>query len=267
MEPTEMLAAARDGLTVMAERYARLVEGLEDTSVPIPGSEWTVRDAAAHLCGNGHRYAALATGEGSYSAIQMDAAYMAARARSIIDDNPETDPKKLADQIRDGYEHLIAVTATIPADQPVDWIGGLRPTLASTVSIVLGEPILHGYDVAAAVGVPWPIDPGYAALALASYRVFYPAIFQPSASAGLEATYRIQIAGTDPFTVRIADGAYAEVPAASPADCVISADPAAALLVISGRLSQWPAIALGRITFTGDRPEIGPSFADLFVFP
>jgi hypothetical protein len=40
-----------------------------------------------------------------------------------------------------------------------------------------------------------------------------------------------------------------------------------ALLVITGRLSQWPAIALGRLTFTGDRPELGPRFADLFVFP
>jgi hypothetical protein len=41
----------------------------------------------------------------------------------------------------------------------------------------------------------------------------------------------------------------------------------AALLVIGGRLSQWPAIALGRLRFTGDRPELGPRFADLFVFP
>ena len=45
------------------------------------------------------------------------------------------------------------------------------------------------------------------------------------------------------------------------------ADPVTALLVQSGRLSQWPAIALGRLTFTGDRPEIGPGFAELFVFP
>ncbi len=39
------------------------------------------------------------------------------------------------------------------------------------------------------------------------------------------------------------------------------------LLVISKRLTQWQAIALGKLTFTGDRPEIGPRFADLFVFP
>ena len=36
---------------------------------------------------------------------------------------------------------------------------------------------------------------------------------------------------------------------------------------MSGRLSRWAAIALGRITFSGDHPEIGPRFNDLFVFP
>jgi hypothetical protein len=40
-----------------------------------------------------------------------------------------------------------------------------------------------------------------------------------------------------------------------------------ALLVITGRLNQWPAIALGRLVFSGPRPELGPRFADLFVFP
>jgi hypothetical protein len=37
--------------------------------------------------------------------------------------------------------------------------------------------------------------------------------------------------------------------------------------LIGGRLSHWPAIALGQLTFAGDRPELGPRFADLFVFP
>jgi len=45
------------------------------------------------------------------------------------------------------------------------------------------------------------------------------------AAAGLEATYRIDVAGTDPFSVRIGDGAYEEISAGSPVDCVISADP------------------------------------------
>jgi hypothetical protein len=74
------------------------------------------------------------------------------------------------------------------------------------------------------------------------------------------------VEGTDPFHARIAKGTYAQEETPGSVDCVISADPVTALLVISGRDSQWPAITLGRLAFTGDRPELGPRFADLFVF-
>jgi hypothetical protein len=135
------------------------------------------------------------------------------------------------------------------------------------MSIYLGEYLLHGYDIATAVGAPWPIDPGYAALAVRGYRACYPAIFNPAAATELKATYQLDTAGTNPFFVRIAGGVYEEPATPGSIDCVISADPVAALLVLSGRLSQWAAIALGRLTFSGDRPEIGPRFTDLFVFP
>ena len=270
MDPNERLAAAREALTVMAERCACLVEDFDDTSIPIPGSEWTVREAAVHMAGGGHRHAAMAEGEPSLlaGAERVDREYLAARMRSIIADNPETDAKKLADQIREGYEHFLAVTATVPADQPIIYHAGRRLNLAVVASAFVGESVLHGYDLATAGGVPWPIDPGYAALALGGYyRIGYSAIFQPLAGAGLEATYHIDTPGTDPLFVQIADGTCEELPAAASVDCVISADPVTALLVTGGRLSQWPAIALGRMTFTGGRPEIGPKFFDLFVFP
>jgi hypothetical protein len=53
------------------------------------------------------------------------------------------------------------------------------------------------------------------------------------------------------FIVRIAARTYKEVSAAPLVNCVIPADPVTALIVISGRLSQWPAIALGGLRFTG----------------
>jgi uncharacterized protein (TIGR03083 family) len=268
MEPTEILAAARDGLTDMGERCARLVEDRADTSIPIPGSEWTVREAAVHLAWGPPRIAGMATGQFDLSAAQFDKEIYAARMRSMLADNPETDPKKLAEQVREGYGVLLEVIATVPADQPIAYYAGLRPNVADLASQNLGEPLLHGYDIATAAGVPWPIEPEYAAVAVGGYqRVLLSLIFQPAASVGLEATYRVEVEGTDPFHARIADGTYASLEAPGSVDCVISADPVTALLVIGGRLSQWPAIALGGLTFTGDRPELGPRFADLFVFP
>jgi uncharacterized protein (TIGR03083 family) len=266
MEPGELLAAAREAFTVTVERYAQLVESVWDTSIAILASEWTVRDAAVHLAGSNHRMAALADGQAS-TVPTVDKQFLDARARKLIAENPETDGKKLADQIREGLERVMAVTATAAGDQPIVYHGGLQLNLAELLSLYLGEYLLHGYDVAVAVGTPWPIDPGYAALGVAGYRACYSGIFNPAFAAELEATYRLDTAGTKPFFVRIGAGTYDEPVAPQSIDCVISADPVTALLVMSGRLSQWAAIALGRLSFSGDRPEIGPRFTDLFVFP
>jgi uncharacterized protein (TIGR03083 family) len=268
MEPNERLAAVRDGLTVMYERAARLIEEQEDLSIMIPGFEWTVREMAVHLAGGIRRYAALASGEYDVSAVTIDKKLLDARARSLNADNPETDPKKLADQIREGLEHFMAKTAAVPADTPVAYYSGLRPNVAEVVSALLGEPIIHGYDVATTVGAPWPIDPEYSALTVGVFQqIFLPLIFQPALAAGLEATYQIDTAGTEPVFVRISDGVYEELADAASVDCTISADPVTAHLVTSRRLSQWLAIALGTLRFSGERPEIGPRFFDLFVFP
>jgi putative sterol carrier protein len=99
------------------------------------------------------------------------------------------------------------------------------------------------------------------------FRACYSAIFNPAAAAGLDATYRLDTAGTDPFFLRTTEGTCEEPTTPGSVDCIISSDPVTALLVLSGRLSQWAAIALGRLTFSGDRPEIGPRFPNLFVFP
>ena len=261
-----MLAAARDGLVVMAERYAELVENVPDTSTAIPGSEWTVRDAAVHLAGANHRLVALASGEAS-TVPTVEKHVLDARARKLIAENPETDGKKLAEQIREGLERVMAATALLPGDQPISYHAGLRLNLAELVSLYLGEYLLHGYDIAVAVRAPWPIDPGDAALAVCGFRTCYSAIFCPATAAGLDATYRLDTTGTDPFVVRISIATYTEPATTGAVDCVISADPVTALLVMSGRLSQWAAIALGRLSFSGDRPEIGPRFNELFVFP
>jgi uncharacterized protein (TIGR03083 family) len=267
MESTDVLATARQGLADMGERFARLVEQLDDTGVAIPGSTWTVRDAAAHLASGSRRYGALLRGEVDISAVPLDKEFLDARARSLVAANPETDPTKLAGHIREGFGDLLEAAATLAADQPIAWYAGLRSRGAEIISVYLGEPLLHGYDIASAVGVPWPIDPRYAALAVAAYPLMYPVILRPAATAGLEATYRVDIAGTDPLCARIAGGTYAALPDTPEVDCVVSADPVAALLVLFGRLSRWPAIALGRLRFSGPRPEIGPRFFDLFQFP
>jgi uncharacterized protein (TIGR03083 family) len=252
----------------MYERAARLVEEQDDLSMMIPGFEWTVREMAVHLAGGIRRYAALANGEYDLSALTFDKKLLDARAKGLNADNPETDPKKLAEQIREGLEHFLTVTARVPADTSVSYYNGMRPNVAEIASVILGEPVIHGYDIGTAVGAPWPIDPEYSVLCLGGFqRLVYSAFFQADRAVGLDATYRVDIPGTESSIVRVVDGTCAEVPAAPSADCIISTDPVTAHLVYTGRISQWSAIALGRLSFSGARPEIGPGFFDLFVCP
>lgn len=267
MEPTERIMVVREGLSDMYERYAQLVEGLEDPSVPLADSEWTIREAAVHVSGGPRRYAAVVSGDVDLSSVPVDKKVLDARMRSLIADNAETDLKRLADETRNSIEYFLKVTDGLPPDHPIAYYGGLRPTFGEMVPVLLGEPLVHGYDIAAAAGRPWPIDPGYAALVVEAYRLLYPALFQPAVAGGLEASYRSEVPGTKPFIVRISEGTYEELPAGQSADCVISMDPVTALLLVTGRLSQWAAVALGCLTFSGDQPDLGPRFVELFVFP
>ena len=47
--PTIVLPEARDALSRAADRWAALLRSLPDTRATIPGSRWTVGDAAAHV--------------------------------------------------------------------------------------------------------------------------------------------------------------------------------------------------------------------------
>jgi len=264
--PAERLAAARRGLTATVERYARMIETQPALDVPIPGSAWTARDATVHLSGSHRRQLGYVRGDAAPAAT-LDKELLDARTRGQIAENDEADPKMLAEQIRRGFTEHLADTTGVPADRRIAYHAGLTPDFAELTCILLGEYVVHGYDVATALCRPWPIDAEQAALVVAAYRMAYRPTFQPAAAAGLRACYRLAIPGTAPFHVTVADGVYDE-PAHPPSiDCEIIADPVTALLLQTGRLSQWPAVALGRLTFAGPHPELGPRFAELFVFP
>jgi hypothetical protein len=84
----------------------------------------------------------------------------------------------------------------------------------------------------------------------------------------LQAAFEVEVRGGGRFVARFDDGTlHLEDPDSGPVDCQISAEPVALLLVAAGRLSQWPAIALGLLSAGGKRPELALGFNDLFVYP
>jgi len=268
MEPDELFASARSALDGAVGRLAAVIRPMPDLNQPLPGdSEWTAREAIAHLVTAFDLYTEIATGTPS-PVTSFTAAGFAEDNRRRIADVPEVDPTKLAFLLEDAAARFLAALRGQPGTRTIVWHAGMIIDLTALAELLLGEVLLHGYDVAVACRAPWPLPAGEVALVLAGYAPCYEPNVNPQTTRGLTAAYEIDLRGVARIVVRFVDGHYSlEMADGSPVDCVISADPVAWLLVGTGRLKPWPAIALGLIEAGGDRPELAAGFGELFIFP
>jgi hypothetical protein len=267
MSPATVLAQARSALEATARQTADLVRSLPDLQAPILGSAWTVREAAVHLVNLAGIYTDIADGIPSPIGGMTREALGIQNARRL-GDIPESDPEKVAGLLTEATAGFLEATARRSGDQAVVFHAGASLDLASLACISLGEHLLHGYDIARTVGFPWPIDPLHARLVLSGYGSCYGSWLDGEATSGLTTSYRIELRGGDAFTVRFsAGGCHFEPRDTGVVDYTISADPVAFLLVRSGRMTQWEAIALGLYSPEGPRPEPGLTFMDLFAYP
>jgi hypothetical protein len=267
MSPATVLAQARSALESTARKTADLIRSLPDLNAPIPGSEWTVREAAVHLVNLAGIYMDIADGMASPIESMTREALAHQNARRV-GDIPESDPEKVAGLLTEAVAGLLEATACRSGDQGVVFHAGVSLDLASLMCVSLGEHILHGYDIAKAVGSPWPIDPLHARLVLSGYGPCYGSWLNGEATSGLTTGFGIELRGGDVFTLRLTEGGCRLEPRDSGAvDCTISADPVAFLLVRSGRITQWEAIALGLYSTEGPLPQLGLTFMDLFAYP
>lgn len=267
MSEATALAQARSALEATARRTADLIRTLPNLDAPVPGSEWTVREAAVHLVNHAGIYTDIAGGMPSPIESMTREALGRQNARRL-GDIPESDPEKVAGLLTEAVAGLLEATACRSGDQAVVFHAGVALDLARLMGISLGEHLLHGYDIARAVGCPWPIDPVHARLVLAGYGPCYGSWLNAEVTPDLTTSYGIELRGGDAFTVRFsAGGCHSEPGVAGVVDCTISADPVAFLLVGSGRMTQWEAIALRLYSTSGPRPDLGLTFMDLFAYP
>jgi uncharacterized protein (TIGR03083 family) len=262
-----MLALARRSVMSGTERMADLITTAPDINLLAQRCEWSLREVAAHFITGAPMFADMANGIPGPCA-RLDKAYVKEFCERRIADVSETDPLKLSRLLLDAVEDFLDTTVDRPGDDPITFQAGLSHTLFGLVGIFLGEVLLHGYDMASALGCPWPIDAGDAALVLAAYTPLYNA-WPPDAerTKGLTAAVGIELRGVGEMTARFTDGTFATEPTGSPVDATLSADPVAFLMVGSGRLSRCEAVALGAMSVGGNRPDLAFDFPTLFVYP
>jgi hypothetical protein len=274
--PAIALPEARNALSRAADRWADLLGSLPDTRAPIPGSTWTVGDAAAHVVMDLRTEALVAAGQpvswaqGATSAPGTPHGVGELNARAVTTET-ERDPGVLASMLVTAVGDFLAASATLPPDHPMPsqyFQGAMALDLAGVTSLDLAEVLVHAYDIAKATRRPWPITADDARLALPAALRLAPAYVNPDTARGHTGGYDLQIRGGPRAVIRFTDGlARLEEPGTAPVDCHILAAPVALLLVLYGRISQWGPIAKGQLLTWGRRPWRALGFKRLFLNP
>ncbi|MDQ3760746.1 MAG: SCP2 sterol-binding domain-containing protein [Actinomycetota bacterium] len=192
-----------------------------------------------------------------------------------VKSDSERDPKVLADRIEARAEEYFRECVGADPNAPRAWlVQGVTVRQSTLTYHLLNETVMHGGDIAHAAGRPWPIESAHAAMVIGRFLV---PVFQaldpramvdPEKAAGLRATYDVRIRGGDRFYFIFNNGALTvEDPSSRKADCHISADPVAMLMVAWARENQWRAIAKGKLLAWGRKPWLGPQFRALIRNP
>ena len=255
------LRAALDALAVTTADVAELLRSADDGDRPIPHLDWTVGGCGVHLVGGTHLYRNQAQSTGA----QMPMSLTAEANRWAIEGVPERRPAVLAGYLEEATDQLVREISGKPHDAPFPFWSGGRLELSEAMWILVGERVVHGWDIARALRRPWPIDPAVAAGIIDGALHAAPLLLDTDAAAGVRATFDIRIRGFGRYVARI-ENRTAEIAAVNGpvrADVRISADPIAMLLVSYGRVPWWRPALRGRIVGWGRRPWLGLRFQKL----
>ncbi len=264
---TSYLDRVLPAIDLVTDRFAALVTAAPDPAVQVPTSpDWTVRDVAVHLATVVVRYADGPEGRGVWTETPLDLPALnhdqiAALGASTVGD--------LAASLRRELATLQAQIQGYGNNMPsFRFHGGERVRADIALGILLGELLVHGWDVARALRRPWPIDPGHAALIFEGLNPVLPGWVKPDRVRGLTAGFEIRLRGQASHVWAFRDGRLHVNPRdQGQVDVHISADPAAFLLVCYRREPQWKHIATGQMLAWGRRPWLALTLISRFHTP
>jgi len=227
-------------LRAESARFVALAGSLSpaDALVPVPTLAWSVGETLAHVLTVVRRGFA----DRRRSATAEDTGALNARC---LEELAARDPAELSAMLRDDVHTAVDVVfPKIPDDRRFPFHGGVQTTMTPALHVVLGEFVVHGYDIARALGRVWPI-PDEVALLLAPGELLG-AWVRADAPAEL---YDVRLTGAPPMRYRLGPRRLVvEQPPADPGiepDATIEAQPRAFVLAFYNRVPLADP-ALGR---------------------
>jgi uncharacterized protein (TIGR03083 family) len=251
-----------------AERLITLISRAPDLTTRVPSTpQWTVIDAFTHVVTVAPRYCQGARHEGHWvdradELPEFNAHQLAALA--------SRDVATLSAQLRSTLAELAELIDGFGDAQPTfRFHGGEQVAADVALGILLGELIVHGWDIAHALGRPWSIQPSHVELIVQGLTPMLPGWLSPDRAPGHTGTYEVRLRGQGTHRFSFRDGILTmNPPGAWRPDVIISADPVTFLLVCAyKRRSQWPAILTGKLVAWGRKPWLAMPFAGRFHQP
>jgi uncharacterized protein (TIGR03083 family) len=270
---TTITPAAGQALRQAAGRAADLLRGVQHRDATAQGLTWTVSETAAHVVAEITDYAAFARGAqdagprlGAGDTETPTQRQVAANTAQLTRFT-ERDLPRLADSLAPAVEDFIAAAAQRRPDDRIATSNGKSMTPPTMAAALLGELLIHGLDIARGAGIRWPISQADALRTVAGVMALVPDYIDRQRAAGLHVSYELRFRGGPRYLVRVDDGAAAVSAPGPAADCWISADPVAFLLVGYGRAGQWSQILRGKLIGGGRKPWLALAFGGLIAGP
>jgi uncharacterized protein (TIGR03083 family) len=266
---SEMQALTNDVAIGAAERGMRqfcdLLATADRPDAPAIES-WRVRDVGAHLTGI-KAYAEMLRGTPSPAAsIDGITDWNAANVAAAADDAVAA----IADRVGEGFAEFVDEVRHHPSDELVGWHAGLPMPVSTLCVLVAGEAYIHGWDIARALGRPWRMEPDDMRTIFRGLLPVLPHYVDPGISPSFTATFDVRLrGGAGAQAAFVFDHGELDVrpSGAQRADCRVSADPAAFILIMYGRSGPLAPALRGRVVATGRKPWLGLSLPRRFRRP
>jgi mycothiol maleylpyruvate isomerase-like protein len=264
---------ARAALADAVSRSARLWRGIDKPDAPVPGLTWSAAETAAHVVGDMREYTEALTKHvnGDRTALEIPDS-SPARARTVVNDRhlidiAEREPRQLADMLEETAARYLAVAAAVDASEhpAIVTADGLVLEPAVMTCLLLGEQLVHGLDIARAGHRPWTVGRDDALLVIPAILSLAPKYLRPSRTRDLSISFELRMRPGGRYRLAIDNGTGVVTAAGVKADCVITADPVAFLLVGLGRVPQWSQLIRGKMRAGGRKPWLAAKFGTLLA--
>ena len=225
------LEELQTGIHLASEEVHAFLRSEPDVYAVTPGGEWTVRDTAVHLICGARMYTMLLTDQPSPMRPAFDSSVLNAGFFLAMD---EDRPRVLADLDERALASYLDATTGRKFDDPCQYLG-FALTVGIMAAIRCNEYLLHGFDMARAVGQDWTFSESVADPTLAVMGPILMSFLDPAKADDLEASFAIE-ARSGRFCGQAGASVMDPLDADADADCSITGPSSQILLWLTGRV-------------------------------